>query len=81
MHDGLARLLAERPLKVLAVVLREIVARHGLTAILVYPLQDLVTGGVAQAGEQREELAADGRAGLVLEDDLVELAGAGDLQQ
>ena len=79
MHDGLARLLAKGRLKILAVVLGEHVARHGLAAILVYPLQDLVAGGVAQAGEEGEELAAKGGGGLVLEDDLVELAGVGDL--
>ncbi len=41
MQDGLARLLAERLLKVLAVVHREIVPRHRLSAILVYSLENL----------------------------------------
>lgn len=41
VQDGLARLLAESILKVRSVVLRQVVARHGLATVLVYPLQDL----------------------------------------
>lgn len=41
VHDGLARLLAKRILKVFAVVCPEVVARHRLAAVLVYPLEDL----------------------------------------
>ena len=80
MHDGLASLLSESRLEILAVVLAEIVARHGLAAILVYSLEDLVARGIAKAGEQRDELAANGGTSLVLEDDLVELAGTGNLR-
>jgi hypothetical protein len=57
----------------------EVVARHGLAAVLVHALQHLVAGGVPEAGEQRDELPPDRRAGLVLEDDGVELRRAGDL--
>lgn len=80
MHDSLASLLSESLLKVLAVVLGEVVSRDGLSTILVDSLEDLVTGGVTQTGEQREELASNSGAGLVLEDDLVQLAGVGDLR-
>lgn len=79
VHNSLARFLAKRILKVLAVVLAQEVARHGLAAVLVYPLQHLVAGRVPEAGEERDELLADGRGGLVLEDDRVELREAGDL--
>lgn len=79
VHDGLARLLAKRRLKVLAVVRVEVVARDGLAAVLVHTLQHLVAGGVPETGEQRDELPPERRAGLVLEDDRVELRQAGDL--
>lgn len=39
----------------------------------------LVAGGVTQTGEQRNELAAEGYIGLVLEDDRVELRDVCDL--
>lgn len=81
MHDRLARLLAERALKVLAVVSREVVARHGLAAIFVYPLQHLVAGGVPETGEQRDKLPPEWRGGLVLEDDSGELREGADLLQ
>lgn len=51
MHDSLARLLAKSILKVFSVVLAQVVARNGLSAILIYSLEHLVAGGVAQAGE------------------------------
>lgn len=41
VHNGLASLLAKGLLKVLSVVGSEEVSCHGLTAILVYPLEDL----------------------------------------
>lgn len=78
MHDGLARLLAKGGLEVAAVVGGEVVPGDGLAAVLVYPLGDLVAGGVAQAGEEGEELLAGGGGGLVLEDDGVELREPGD---
>ena len=81
VHDSLARLLAECPLKVLGVVLGQEITGHGLTAILVHSLEDLVPRGVAQTWEQGDELAAGGSGGLVLEDDLVQLAGTGDLRK
>lgn len=51
VHDGLARLLAKGGLEVGAIVGAEVVAHHGLAAVLVYPLRHLVAGGVAQARE------------------------------
>lgn len=81
MHDSLASLLSESRLKVVTVVLGQEVTGNGLPAILVHPLEDLVSCGVAQTGEQREELAGDGSAGCVLEDDLVQLAGARNLRR
>lgn len=78
MHDGLSSLLSESALKVLAVVLREVVPGDGLTTILVYSLGDLVSSGVSETGEEREELLAKGSSGLVLEDDGVELRHARD---
>ena len=79
VHDGLARLLAEGILKVLAVVGVEVVAGHGLAAVLVDALQHLVAGGVPEAGEQREELPRNRCVGLVLEDDGVEVRRGPDL--
>lgn len=81
VHDGLASLLAKGSLKVLAIVDAEPVAGDGLTTVLVYTLKDLVAGGVAQTGEEGDELAADGGGGLVLEDDLVQFASVGDLEE
>lgn len=40
---------------------------------------NLVTSSVAQTGEERGELATSGGLGVLLEDNLVELAGVGDL--
>ncbi len=79
VHDGLARLLAECILKVLAVVRPEVVAGHRLATVLVDSLKDLVPGGIAKTREEGDELPPQGRAGLVLEDDRVELGEAGDL--
>jgi len=73
VHDSLARLFAERALKVLAVVLPQVVARDGLTAIFVDTLENLVASGIPQTGEKRKELARSGCVCLVLEDDLVQL--------
>lgn len=80
MHDSLACLLAKGGLKVLSVVLAQEVARNGLSAILVYSLKHLVAGGVTQTGEQRDKLSCEGCGGLVLEDDLVQLACASNLR-
>jgi len=81
VHNRLAGLLAERSLKVLGVVGAEKVAGDGLAAVLVYPLQDLVAGGVAQAREERDKLAAEAGVGLILEDDGVELTEGSDLEK
>lgn len=81
MHNSLAGLGTEGLLKVLAVVLGEVVAGNGLATVLVYPLEDLVTRSVAETGEERDELAAKGSGGLVLEDDLVELSIVDDLER
>lgn len=51
VHNSLARLLAKSGLKILSIVLAQEVARNGLPAILVYSLEHLVAGGVAQTGE------------------------------
>lgn len=79
MHDGLASLLAKGTLKVGTIVLREVITGHRLTTVLVYSLENLVTSGVSQTREERDKLSSDGSSGLVLEDDLVQLSGAGDL--
>lgn len=57
----------------------EEVAGNGLAAVLVDALEDLVAGGVAETGEEGDELLAEGGVGGLLEDDLVELSGVGDL--
>lgn len=44
-------------------------------------MTNLVASGVAQTGEQRGELAADGGSGVLLEDDLVESRGRSDLEE
>lgn len=80
MHNGLASLLAESRLEILAIVDTEPVASDGLTTVLVHTLEDLVTGSVAETGEEGDELAADGGGGGVLEDDLVQFAGTGNLE-
>lgn len=79
MEHGLARLLAESALEVLAVVQGQVVARDGLAAVLVDALEDFVAGCVAEAGEERDELSAGGGAGFVFEDYGFELGDAGDL--
>jgi hypothetical protein len=61
-------------------VLRQVIPGYRLAAILVYPLQHLVSGCVSQTGEERDELLADARIGLVLEDDSVELGDRVDLE-
>lgn len=43
------------------------------------PCTHLVASGVSETGEERGELAADGSIGVLLEDDLVEGFGRGDL--
>jgi hypothetical protein len=79
VHNGLARLLAKSRLKVLAIMQRQKISRHGLSSVLVYPLEDLVSGRIAQSRKEGHELARNGSASLVLENDLVELARIGDL--
>lgn len=79
MHDGLAGLLAESILELGTVVLAKEVSSNGLTTILVYALKNLVSGGVSQAGEERDKLLANGGIGLILEDDSVELLDGVDL--
>lgn len=79
MHNGLAGLLSESLLEVLAVMLGKEISGNRLSTILVNSLKNLVTGSVTQTREQGEELAPSRSAGLVLEDDLVQLASIGDL--
>lgn len=80
MHNCLPSLLPKGRFKVLSVVLRKVVSRDGLAAILVYPLEDLVAGGVPEARKEGNKFAAERNGGLILEDDAAEFAGAGDLQ-
>lgn len=80
MHDGLASLLAKGSFKVLSIVLGQEVAGDRLSTVLVDSLKDLVAGGVTQTGEKGNKFAAKGCAGLVLEDDLVQLARICDLK-
>ena len=75
MHHHLALALAERVGEVVAVVAVEDVGEPGLAAVLVYALGDLVARGVAEPGEEGEELAAEGRGRVLLEDDLGERRG------
>jgi hypothetical protein len=53
----------------LRVVEGEVVANEWLAAILVYSLEDLVSGGIAETGEEGGELSDDGRRGIFFEDD------------
>lgn len=80
MHDGLASLLAEGILKILAIVLVQEVSGNGLSTVLVDSLKHLVAGGVAQTGEQGDELLSGRGGGRIPEDDLVQLAGIGNLE-
>lgn len=80
MHDGFSGFLAEGVLKVCSIVLGEVITGNRLATILVDTLEDLVTGGVSQPGKERNEFSSEGSGGLVFEDDLVQLAGAGYLQ-
>lgn len=80
MHDGFSSLLAEGVLKVCSIVLGEVITGNRLATILVHTLEDLVTGGVSQPREEGNEFSSEGSGGLVLEDNLVQLAGAGYLQ-
>lgn len=79
MENSLAGLLAKGRLKVLAVALREEIASHRLATVLVDALQNFVAGSIAEAGEKGDELAAKGRAGVLLENNLVQFASIGKL--
>ena len=81
MHDSLAIALAKGVVELVAVVLGQVVADKGLTAVLVHSLEDLVRSCVTETGEEREESSAGSCVGLVLEDDLVELGSVGDLDE
>lgn len=61
-------------------MLRQVVAGYRLAAVLVYPLQHLISGRISQTGEERDELPAKARIGLVLEDNGVELGDCVDLE-
>jgi uncharacterized protein YbjQ (UPF0145 family) len=80
VHDGFAGLLAEGVLKVCPIVFGEIITSNRLATVLVDTLEDLVAGGVSQAREERNELSSEGSGGLILKDNLIQLAGAGNLQ-
>lgn len=81
VHDGLAGTLAESIVEVGAPVLGEVVTSERLATVLVDTLENLVTGGVTQTGEEGGELAAEGGVGVFLEDDLVQTSSGGDLIQ
>lgn len=74
VHDSLARLLSKGGLEVLAIMFAQEVPCHRLATVLVDSLEDLVARGVAQTGEEGEELSSEWRVGLVFEDDLVQVA-------
>jgi hypothetical protein len=77
VHERLARAPPKRRVEFVAVVLGEVVPCEGLPAVFVHALQDLVGGGVAEAGEEGEEAGAGCGGGFFAEDDLVELRGGG----
>lgn len=79
MHDGLSGTFSESSVKLFAVMPTQIISDERLAAELVDPLRDLVAGGITKTGEERKEFAADRRAGVVLEDDGIELGEAADL--
>lgn len=79
VHNGLAGTLAKGVVELVAVVLCEVIANERLTTVLVDSLKDLVGCCVSETGEEREEAGSCRCIGLVLEDDLVELGGRGDL--
>lgn len=81
VHDGLAGLLAKGILEVGAIVLGQEITSNGLTTVLVDSLEDLVTGGISQTREERNELLSDSSGGRVPEDDLVQLARTRDLKK
>jgi len=79
MEDGLAVAFAKGIVKLFSVVLREYIPSKRLASVLVYPLENLVCGGVSETREEREEAAGDGSIGSVFKDDLVELSSRSDL--
>ena len=81
VHDGLAGTLAESIVEVGTPVLSEVIASERLTTVLVDTLENLVPGGVTQTGEERGELAAERGVGVLLEDNLVQTGGGGNLTQ
>jgi hypothetical protein len=74
VHNSLASLLAKSILEVRAIVLGQEITSDGLTTVLVDSLEDLVTGGVSQTREERNELSSDRSGCMVPENDLVQLA-------
>lgn len=81
MHDGLAGTLAESIVEVGTPVLSEVVASERLTTVLVDTLENLVTGGITQTGEEGGELSAKRGVGVFLEDNLVQTGGGGNLSK
>ena len=79
MHDGLSGTLSERHIKLFAVVSTQVVPDERLAAVLVDSLRDLVAGGITKTREERKEFAAGRCAGVLLEDDGIELGEAADL--
>jgi hypothetical protein len=80
IEDRLSCAFAEGLIEVLRVVEREVIANEGLTAVLVYSLEDFVAGGIAETGEEGGELSSDRRRGIFFKDNIVEGGDRGDLR-
>ena len=78
LHHHLPFPFSESIREICLVVCTKDIIEEGLSTVFVYPLGDLVARGVAEAGEEGEELAAEGGGRVVLEDDRRE-RGRGDL--
>ena len=75
MHHRLPSAFAKGAIEVVAIVESEIISRERLAAVFVYSLKNLVASGIAETGEERGELAAEGGGGLVFENYFVEAGG------
>lgn len=79
-HDGLSGTLTESILEGSSVVVGKVIASEWLTTVLIDTLENLVTGGVTESGEEGEELLSGGGVGVVLEDNGIELSSVGNLE-
>ena len=69
LHHKLPFSLSKGIREVVLVVLVDEIVKPRLASELVYPLSDLVPCRVSETGEQREELLARRRGGMLSEDD------------